>query len=164
MKMNASYAASILGIEGEVTPEIVKKAYQRACMKYHPDRNPSGLEMMKAVNQAYESLKDVSEPVKRTVKADYGDKLNAAFNAIRNLDGITIELKGAWLWVTGNTKPHKETLKEAGFKWAPVKKAWHFRDEEYKSSSRGKYTLEQIDEKYGSHTLKEAKKQRQLTA
>ena len=29
------------------------QAYRKACMKYHPDRNPSGEHMMKLVNAAY---------------------------------------------------------------------------------------------------------------
>ena len=51
-------AAKVLGITGEITPEIVKQAYRRAAMRYHPDRNPAGLVMMKAVNAARAILAD----------------------------------------------------------------------------------------------------------
>lgn len=47
--MKLTEAASILGVSGNVNPEIIKRAYREACAKYHPDRNPAGLEMMKAV-------------------------------------------------------------------------------------------------------------------
>ena len=51
-------ALSILSITGDYTPETVKQAYRRACSQYHPDRNPAGLEMMKLVNVAYDTLKE----------------------------------------------------------------------------------------------------------
>jgi len=56
--MNVQDAANILGISGEINPEIAKIAYRRASMKFHPDRNPAGLEMMQAVNAAYEVLRE----------------------------------------------------------------------------------------------------------
>ncbi|WP_024771658.1 hypothetical protein [Aquimarina macrocephali] len=47
-------------------------------------------------------------------------------------------------------KIHKELLKDSGFWWASKKKAWYFRPEEYRSSSRGKKSLNDIRTKYGS--------------
>jgi len=106
--MHPKDAAKILGINGDINPEIVRQAYRRACSKYHPDKNPGGLEMMKAVNLAYESLKDTTENIELEDSAlNYGDELNAALNAIIDLDGLEIELCGSWVWVSGNTKEHK---------------------------------------------------------
>ena len=130
--MNQYDAAKILGLSGEITPELVKTAYRQASMKYHPDRNPAGTEMMKLVNEAYEVLKEFSGDVKEQ-QADYGDLLNEALNAIINLPGLFIEICGAWLWVSGDTRTHKTTLKEAGFKWAPKNKLWYYRPEQYRS-------------------------------
>ena len=48
--MNTRDAAKILGLSGEVTPDLVTAAYRRAAMRYHPDRNPAGEEMMKAID------------------------------------------------------------------------------------------------------------------
>ena len=55
MKLND--AAQILGLTGEVTKEEVKQAYRQAALKFHPDRNPAGAEMMKIINAAYDVLK-----------------------------------------------------------------------------------------------------------
>jgi hypothetical protein len=41
-------------------------------------------------------------------------------------------------------------LKEAGFRFASKKKRWYFRPENWRSSSRGQYTMEDIRYKYGS--------------
>lgn len=157
MKMNHKDALSILDIPKSSTQEIIKTAYRRACKIYHPDRNPAGLEMMKLVNSAYESLKDyVSQEdgnTDYTTEQHYGDDINAALNAIINL-GLTIEICGSWIWVSGDTRPHKNTLKESGFKWAPKKCMWNFRPDDYKSFSRGKFSMDQIREKHGSVSVK----------
>jgi len=42
--MKISDAANILSLSGDITTELVKTAYRRASAKYHPDRNPAGLD------------------------------------------------------------------------------------------------------------------------
>lgn len=154
--MKQQDAFNILGIEvGKVTQEDIIKAYRKACMQYHPDRNPAGLEMMKLINAAREALKDfVSGESFSSTGQNYGNQINAALNAIINL-GLEIEVCGAWVWVTGDTKAHKDILKAAGFFWSPKKLAWYYRPEEYKSrQGRGAFSLDQIREKYGSKQVK----------
>ncbi len=155
MKLNLNDAFNLLGISaGHLTPDDIKKAYRKAAQKYHPDKNPAGLEMMQAINAAYEVVKDFNgEVYTKGNNKDYGDQINAALNAIINL-GLTIEICGAWVWVTGDTKPHRGTLKQAGFFWAVKKLAWYFRPEDAKCySSKGSFTLEAIREKYGSEFI-----------
>ena len=142
-------AAKILGLSNSTDPETTKQAYRAVCKKYHPDVNPAGEDMMKVVNQAFDALKNFSGELK-SQQADYGDCLNEALNKILGLAGLNVEICGAWVWITGNTKDHKNTLKEAGYKWASKKKAWYYRPEEFRSKSRGKSSLDDIREKYGS--------------
>jgi len=152
-QMNEKDAVKILGLNGEVTPEIVKRAYHKACSQYHPDRNPAGTEMMKAVNAAYQAIKDITKNIEIDEAAQsYGEDLNEAINAIIHLD-LTLEICGAWVWVRGDTKTYKTQLKEAGYKWAPKKKSWYFRPADYKSRSRGKYSMDEIREKFGTDTV-----------
>ncbi|MEE8206873.1 MAG: J domain-containing protein [Nitrospinaceae bacterium] len=149
--MKQSDAAKILGLDGQVSPAMVKEAFRAAAMKYHPDINPAGLEMMKIINQAYDALKDFTGSIDaQRSEQDYPEALNDAINAIINLDGLLIEICGAWVWVTGNTKAHKDPLKAAGYRFASKKKAWNFRPDNWKSASYGKTSLEKIREKYGS--------------
>ncbi len=102
---------NILSInQARVTYEEVKSAYRKACKKYHPDVNPAGLAIMKAVNEAFETLKQERFPL--TIYgdqnfSDYGEALNQALNAIVHLAGINIEVCGSWVWVSGNTFPKK---------------------------------------------------------
>ena len=146
--MNIYDAAKILGLTGNLNPEDTKAAYRAACKKYHPDINPVGEEMMKIINQAFDALKDYTGEM-RSEQTDYGDLLNDALNAISGLPALVIEICGSWVWVTGETREHKDTLKESGFKWAAKKKAWYFRPEDYRSSSRGSCSMEDIREIHG---------------
>lgn len=155
-------ALSILNIQpNNLTIEDIKIAYRKATAKYHPDHNPAGLEMMKMVNVAYDTLKGLDlNKINNTVPNthDYGDAINNALNAIINL-GLEIELCGAWVWVSGDTKPHKDTLKTAGFFWSPKKLCWYFRPADYKSHNRSSWSMDKIREIYGSAAIKKEVKQ-----
>ena len=154
--MNKFDACRVLGINGELSLKIIKSAYRLACSKYHPDRNPAGLEMMKMVNNAYEFLKtldyaDVKNNDIDNDQPDYGDELMTALNAVMRLNGIYIEVCGVWIWISGNTRDHKEALKAAGFKWASKKVQWYFRPAGFKSRGyKRQSSMDDIRGKYGS--------------
>jgi hypothetical protein len=90
------------------------------------------------------------------------EEYRRAIEQIIHLDGITVELVGYWIWVTGNTYPVKGTLKSAGFFFAPKKLAWYFRTAEYKVSKGGKKSLDEIRSKYGSEIISEGKGKREF--
>ena len=160
--MLASDAAKILGLLGDYTPETVKSAYKRQAQRFHPDKGGS-VEMMQAINTAYAQLKGTSGTTESTEASNYPDELNAAINALADLEGLELEVCGAWLWVTGNTKEHRATLKSCKFFYAPKKVAWFFRPADYKSRGRGKFTMEEVRERHGSQSVK-AKRRKNLAA
>jgi len=47
-----------LGISENASPEEIKKAYRSLSLKYHPDKNPSGVEMFQKISSAFEVLGD----------------------------------------------------------------------------------------------------------
>lgn len=152
--MNQHDALKVLGLAGDVTLELIKKAYKQACSQYHPDKNPAGLEMMKLVNVAYGVLKSFDGTASiSAASACYGEEVLSALNQIIFF-GLTIEICGAWVWISGDTKPHKDTLKSAGFCWAPKKLCWYFKPSDTKRSrSFGNYSMEKIRCKYGSQQV-----------
>ena len=109
--------------------------------------------MMQTVNEAYAFLQQHygATVAEFGTDAGYADKLNDAINAIIHLQGLRIEVCGLWVWVSGDTRTHKESLKAAGYYWASKKFMWYFRPAE-SAGGRG-LPMETIREKYGSQTV-----------
>lgn len=128
--MNKFEALQILGLSGNVSKQDIKTAYQLKAKEFHPDRNPQGAEIMKMINAAFDLVKDMDgvEVFENETMTDYPEALAKALNALNGL-GLIIEVCGSWVWVSGDTKTHKETLKTAGYKWSKSKAMWYFRPE-----------------------------------
>ncbi|NRA71950.1 MAG: DnaJ domain-containing protein, partial [Gammaproteobacteria bacterium] len=144
--MKIEDAAKILELTGTLTTNDIKKAYKKASFKFHPDRGGSN-KMMQVIVQAYETLKNFEGEIDAG-ELGYSDLLNEALNKIIDLPGIEIEICGAWIWLTGSTSQHSKILgkKEggAGFSYASKKKAWYYRPADWKSASRGSFSLDKI--------------------
>jgi curved DNA-binding protein CbpA len=166
--MNKFEALQLLGLSGIVSNKEIKTAYRRKAQQFHPDKNPAGTEMMKLFNVAYDIVRDLDNVDVRdnAVMANYPEVLEAALNAVLNLD-LTVEVCGLWIWVSGDTKPHKEALKSAGYLWSPKKLMWYFRPNtakrRYFMKTGGAWTHQKIKDMYG--VLHPEKKERaQLTS
>ncbi|TAK64866.1 J domain-containing protein [Methylobacter sp.] len=156
--MTVKEALSILGLSAFADQEAIKTAYRKACIKYRPNKNQAGPEMMKAINAAHLFLKEIAyngvdHPVQEEVNSDFGDMLNDAINAVISLDGVTIIIRGAGAWLSGNTKEHKEAIKAAGYRWDNKKAAWYFRLTDHKSSNKGECDMEKSGDTGDSTTL-----------
>ncbi|WP_435112490.1 molecular chaperone DnaJ, partial [Enterobacter hormaechei] len=82
---------------------------------------------------------------------NYGEDLEKVLNTLSGLTGIVYEVIGNWVWISGETKEHKDILKEMGCKWASKKKQWFYRPEEHKSRwNRKEHSIEEIREMYGT--------------
>ena len=139
------------------TLEELKKVYRDWAMRCHPDRGGTD-EGMKAVNHLYEihfervknrhTNKDGETYTKET--SETPNQFPGLINALLRLDGIHIEIIGCFVWVTGNTKPHKDTLKYLGMRWHSQKTAWYWHSEQWKGSkARTKTTLDEVRTMYG---------------
>lgn len=158
--MNIQEALNVFGLSGELSKEDIKKAYKRASLKHHPDRNkdnPIAAEIMKAINAAFDFLMANFEKINQYQSADescrynYGEELEQVLSELSALAGIVFEVIGNWVWISGETKTHKEVLKVMGCKWASQKKQWFYRPEEHKSLwNRKEHTMDEIREMYGT--------------
>ena len=134
------------------TIEQLKKEYKKLAFANHPDRN-GDVEVMKAINNEYEeALNNLKLNGNKADKesTEVASEFIEIINSIINLEGLVIEIVGSWIWITGNTKEHKEVLKANGFYYASKKKAWYLKPSDYKSKSRKHYSLDEIKNKYGS--------------
>ena len=94
---------------------------------------------------------------------DFGEEI---FNALKfifglHYDGLVVELCGNWLWITGDTKPVKDKIKDYRnqednnrFRWCRKKVAWSYRPEEWKSSNRRAWSMDQIRAGHGSRKFR----------
>jgi DnaJ-class molecular chaperone len=141
------------------TEEELKTLYRKLAMQHHPDRGGSN-EAMKQVNCEYDELfprlKDVhktKEGEKYTAKqptTETAAHFKDLIAELMRMDNIIIEVIGCFVWVTGDTKPHKERLKSLRFQWHSKKIAWYLKPEDYKRQSRREYDLDEIRAMYGT--------------
>lgn len=166
--MNLQEALNVFGLSGEITLELVKKAYKKLSFKYHPDRTGNSDEMMKLINAAFALISGnahrLSEGFTHDEDAyDYGAQFCDALDMLKTLDGLELEIIGNWIWITGDTRPHKDALKTAGCRWAPKKKCWYFRPEEHRCLyNRRSHSMDEIRDMHGSKGRQRTGGRRQL--
>jgi len=143
------------------TLEELKKAYYVLARRFHPDLS-GDVETMKAINAEYDYLFSVDN-LKNTYRNKDGktytstkpnDELPEAFREIivtlLKLDGIIVEICGLFIWITGNTHQHKDTLKKMGFKFSGKKVAWYLAPDGYRRRwYKEDYSLDDIRSMYG---------------
>lgn len=141
------------------TLEELKAEYRRLAHKHHPDIG-GDTATMQEINRQYEATFNSMKhnTGKTSVGADKYTETAAEFiriiDALVKLQGITVELCGAWLWISGNTKAVKEQLKAAGCRWSSKKKLWYWYPADMRvPHARGKSSMQQIRDKYGSRII-----------
>lgn len=150
------------------TLEELKKEYKQLALIHHPDVG-GDTEAMKAINVEYDFLFEKLKNTHKNKDGEYYTKENTAETAGEwkdiidsliqiHMEGATIEIIGSFVWVSGNTKPYKEQLKELNFKWSQNKESWYMPPEGYRRQSRKKYNLNEIRDMYGSSRVKNEQK------
>jgi molecular chaperone DnaJ len=62
----------VLGVERDAAADVIKKAYRKLAMKYHPDRNPGNHEAEGHFKEAKEAYEVLSDETKRAAYDRYG--------------------------------------------------------------------------------------------
>ena len=161
--MNKYEALQMLGLKGKVSKKDIKKAYQIKAKEFHPDRNLHGAEIMKMINAAYDVAKKLNDVELDNIEVfenenikNYPDALKKALQEIDSLAGLVIEICGSWVWVSGDTKTHKQALKSEGYKWSKNKSMWYFRPNSkraYKGKGSREWGIDEIRETFKSEKV-----------
>ena len=138
------------------TLEELKQTYKKLAIKNHPDVGGDE-NVMKEINKEYDEVfprlknihvnKDGKMYEHETNEAP--DEFRNIIEALMKMQGVHAEIIGSFIWVTGDTRPHKEALKQLGFKWHSKKNCWYKAPEGYKRMGKKQYSMDEIKEMYG---------------
>lgn len=138
------------------TLEELKQTYKKLAIKNHPDVGGDE-NVMKEINKEYDEVfprlknihvnKDGKMYEHETNEAP--DDFRNIIEALMKMQGVHAEIIGSFIWVTGDTRPHKEALKQLGFKWHSKKNCWYKAPEGYKRMGKKQYSMDEIKEMYG---------------
>lgn len=139
------------------TLEELKKEYKRLALENHPDRG-GDVEVMKAINAEYDIMFNKVKDIHVNAKGETYTKENTEtpsefkdiIDKLIRMEGLEIEIIGCFIWLSGNTKAHKDNIKALGFKWHSTKKMWYKAPEDYRKKSKKKYSIEEIRDMYGT--------------
>lgn len=134
------------GIEGI---NEAKKIYKDLAKRLHPDVGGTD-EMFKLLNQVYNHI--LEHGLNFLNDNEFDVELEKVISKILHFENIIIEVVGSWIWLSGDTKGIKETLKELHFKWASKKKMWYYG--EMKSRNPHQKSMDDIKAKYGCQEVK----------
>jgi curved DNA-binding protein CbpA len=126
-----------------------KIVFKKLAKILHPDVGGTNQEF-KLLNKIYNDI--LENKIYFSNEAKFDIELEKIISQILHYEDITIEVVGSWIWLSGNTKAIKETLKELNFKWASKKKMWYYG--EMKGKNIKPKSMDEIKSKYGCETLK----------
>lgn len=145
------------------TVEEIKKKYRDLCKQHHPDLGGCE-ETMKRVNSEYHCALKRADG--QTSKDAEGKEHKYSYNEVREeeialklqellklkMEGVDLYLIGVWVWIKGETKPHKDALKALACRWHAKNACWYYRPEGFKTFSSGK-GLDELARKYGARRI-----------
>ena len=144
------------------TIEDAKKQYYKLCMQWHPDRPNGDEEAMKQINAEWDYLRKHNYNIHESKdggtytdwQQDMPDDVTEQFadiiSKLVTMAGLEIEVCGSWLWVGGNTREHKDDLKDMGMRWASKKHRWYKAPKDWKRKTHRELSMDEIRSKFGS--------------
>ncbi len=147
-----------------VTCEELKSLYRKLAMVNHPDAGGDA-EAMKAINGEYEylfaRLKNVHANASGEKYTSTGSRETAEtpeqfieiIDRLIRFEGVKIEIIGAFIWVSGNTKVYKEQLKEMGFRWHSGKVCWYLAPDWYVKKNKKHYSMNEVRNMFGAQEV-----------
>lgn len=137
------------------TLEELKAAFHAAAKAFHPDNGGDNETMARLIAQYKELFpglknihrnKDGETYEKDTEEA--ADDFPVLIRQLFNYSGLVIEILGSFIWISGNTREHKDALKALGFRWSKDKAMWYKAPAGYRRYGKDKWTIGEIRANY----------------
>jgi hypothetical protein len=154
------------------TIEDLRTDFHRLCITMHPDKGGNHADFIE-MKKEYDSLiersvylsnrSDINENKEPRHSAIHEKEISDMLEKIFSVPGITIELCGSWIWISGNTFAVKSQLFALGFRFSGTKKKWYFSPYMSTERKRGVYSMKKIYQKFGREVVEsDAKAQLQI--
>jgi len=137
----------------------IKSCYKRLVFKHHPDKGGDTATMQEINSQYADVMRGIYQSEGKTEESVdwWMEQEGMIFDVIAklvNLEGLEVELLGVWIWISGDTKKHKEALGKNGIKarYSPDKKCWYWRSKEhsYRRKNSPDKSLDDLRNTFGS--------------
>lgn len=145
------------------TVDEAKKRFWELAKIHHPDKGGNTATFQEILNQ-FEKFRPNTEKFNGEFEAFDSAEYANILSQLIVIPEIVVEVCGSWVWVSGNTKPHKEEIKkvETGetYKrgWSQKKEMWYFSPSGYRKRSKGEFNIDQIRNMYGSTVVNKNEK------
>ena len=139
------------------TLDELRSEYRRLALLHHPDRGGSTADMQE-INNEYDLLS--KRLINGNASFSQGRKSWEHFvsTEIRNkllevifLEGISIEVIGSWIWITGTLAA--PSLGERPLKFSPNKLAWYWQSGDYRKRNGKQFSMEEIRAMWGTREV-----------
>lgn len=142
--------------------EELKSKYLELVRRYHPLLNKDvNKAYIKNINDEYnEKFKKVKsffmsrngeiyEKENTEDKREFKKIINTVLLLDKNQEGkITLDILGTFIWIGGDTYPHKETFKKLGLRWSRNKQKWYKAPKGYRRYGKKQYSYNEIKNMY----------------
>lgn len=144
------------GINSFTTIDDIKAQYRKLAIENHPDNGGTD-EAMAAINAEYTELckryghvhKAANGSTYESEETEKPEMFIAIIDELIKM-GVDFEIVGSFVWVSGNTYPHKDELKEMGARWSAKRKMWYVAPATWKPRRfNSGMTFGEIEAKYG---------------
>lgn len=144
------------GINAFTTIDDIKNQYRKLAIENHPD-NGGSTEVMAEINAEYTELckryghvhKAANGGTYETETTEKPEEFIVIINDLIHM-GVDFEIVGRFVWISGNTYPHKDELKAMGARWSGKRKMWYIAPNDWKPRRMNSgMTFGEIEDKYG---------------
>jgi hypothetical protein len=149
------------------TLDEARKLYYKLAKVYHPDCGGKKEDFQTLQNE-FEKFKPSKEKYEGEFKSWQARPYMDIVEQLMKIRGIIITICGSWIWISGNTKPVKDQIKDiktedTGYKsgFSKNKKQWYFSPVGYRKFSKKSLSFAEIKNLYGAEEL-EGEKQREI--